>query len=104
MKFRLAVPWLRCLVANLTPQRPGFARGSVYEEFEVGKVAWDRFFSEFFGFPCQYHSTEARCSYIIWMMIKRPIGGCSTETQSYTIDMNEYRLNMIQKIPFSSRL
>jgi hypothetical protein len=29
---------------------------------------WDRLFSESFGFPCQYHSTAAIFSLIIWGM------------------------------------
>jgi hypothetical protein len=32
----------------------------------VNKVALGRFYSEFFGFPCQYHSTVALQTHIIW--------------------------------------
>jgi hypothetical protein len=37
--FRQAVPWLRRLVAGLSPRRPGFAPGLVYVGFAVDKVA-----------------------------------------------------------------
>jgi hypothetical protein len=57
-----AVPWLRSLVAGLSPRRPGFAPGSIHVEFVV-----DRFFSEFFGFPLSiYHSTVALQTHDIW--------------------------------------
>jgi hypothetical protein len=39
-------------------------------------------------FPCQYHSTLAVNIYIICGMNNRPVGGCSSETQSHHIDMN----------------
>jgi hypothetical protein len=35
----MAVPWLRWLVAGFSPRRPGFAPGSVFVRFGVGKVA-----------------------------------------------------------------
>jgi hypothetical protein len=56
-KFRLtsrAVPWLKRLVTGLSPQRPGFAPGSIHVGFVVDKVALGRFLSEYFGFPCRY--------------------------------------------------
>jgi hypothetical protein len=34
-----AVPWLKRLVAGLSPQRPGFAPGSIHVGFVVEKVA-----------------------------------------------------------------
>jgi hypothetical protein len=39
-----AVPWLRSLVAGLTPRRPGFALGSIHVEFVVDKVALGQVF------------------------------------------------------------
>jgi hypothetical protein len=45
------VPWLKSLVAGLSPQRPGFAPGSIHVGFVVEKWHWDRFSSEFFSFP-----------------------------------------------------
>jgi hypothetical protein len=35
----LAVPWLRRLVADVSPRRPGFYPGSVHVGFVVDKVA-----------------------------------------------------------------
>jgi hypothetical protein len=47
----LAVPWLRRLVAGLSLRRPGFDPGSVHVGFVVDKVAGEKFFFEYFGFP-----------------------------------------------------
>jgi hypothetical protein len=58
-----AVPWLRRLVADLSPRR------SVHLGFMVDKVALGQVFSEFFGFPLLiYHSTVALQTHIIWGM------------------------------------
>jgi hypothetical protein len=54
-----AVPWLRRLVAGLSPRMPGFDPGSVHVEFVVDKVALGQVFPQYFGFPCQFHSTGA---------------------------------------------
>jgi hypothetical protein len=63
----MAVPWLRSLVAGLSPQRPGFEPRSIHVGFVVDEVALDRFFSEFVGFPLSiYHSTVALQTHIIW--------------------------------------
>jgi hypothetical protein len=37
------VPWLKRLVAGLSPRRPGFAPGSIHVGFVVDKVALGRF-------------------------------------------------------------
>jgi hypothetical protein len=39
-----AVPWLRWLVAGLSPRRPGFASGSIHMGFVVDKVALGQVF------------------------------------------------------------
>jgi hypothetical protein len=39
-------------------------------------------------FPCQYHSTVALRTDIVWGMNNRPAGGRSSERQFYLIDMN----------------
>jgi hypothetical protein len=39
MGWPQAVPWLRSLVAALSPRRPGFAPGSIHVGFVVDKVA-----------------------------------------------------------------
>jgi hypothetical protein len=40
----MAVPWLRRLVAGLSPLRPGFDPGSVHVGFVVDKVALGQVF------------------------------------------------------------
>jgi hypothetical protein len=45
IKSRLrAVPWLRSLVAGLSPRRPGFAPGSIHVGFVVENVALGQVF------------------------------------------------------------
>jgi hypothetical protein len=56
------------------------------------KWHWDRFFFEFFGFPCQYYSTVALHTQITWGKNNRHIGGHSPDTQSHSIDMNNNKL------------
>jgi hypothetical protein len=51
VRLRLSVPWLTSLVAGLSLRRTGFVPRSIHVGFMVDKVAWDRYFSEFFGFP-----------------------------------------------------
>jgi hypothetical protein len=41
---RRAVPWLRSLVAGLSPRRHGFAAGSIHVGFVVNKVALGQIF------------------------------------------------------------
>jgi hypothetical protein len=54
----MAVPWLRRLVASLSPWRPGFDIRSVHVEFVVDKVALGQVFPPSTSvFPCQFHST-----------------------------------------------
>jgi len=38
------VPWVRRLVAGLSPRRPGFASGSIHVGFVVDSVAQGQFF------------------------------------------------------------
>jgi hypothetical protein len=45
------------------PRRPGFEPGPGHVGFVVDKVALEQVFSEYFGFPCQLHSTN--CSTVI---------------------------------------
>jgi hypothetical protein len=40
----MAVPWLRRLVADLSPQRPGFDPGSAHVGFVVDKLALGQVF------------------------------------------------------------
>jgi len=52
------VPRLGRSVAGLSPRRPMFDPRSGHVRFVV-KLLWARFFSQYFGFPRQYHSTNA---------------------------------------------
>jgi hypothetical protein len=45
-----AVPWLRRLVAGLSPRRPGFDPGSVHVGFVVDKVALGQVFLQVLRF------------------------------------------------------
>jgi hypothetical protein len=45
------VPWLRRLVAGLSPRRLGFDPGSVHVRFVVDKVALGQVFLRVVGFP-----------------------------------------------------
>jgi hypothetical protein len=48
---RWAVPWLRRLVAGLSPGRPGSHPNQSMWDLWWTEWYWDRFSSEFFGFP-----------------------------------------------------
>jgi hypothetical protein len=53
----LAVPWLRRLVAGLSPWRPEFTPRSIHVGFVVDKVALGQVFLRVLQFSHQYHST-----------------------------------------------
>jgi hypothetical protein len=81
------MPWLRQLVAGLSPRRRhGFALRSVHVGFVVDRVAG--FSLSSLVFLCQYHSTMALCSYITCRMNNRLVGACSSETLCHPINMN----------------
>jgi hypothetical protein len=83
------VPWLRRLVATLSPRRLGFALGTVHVGF-VDKLALGQVFLRVLLFPpvsiipprlsIQSHNTRG--------MNNRPVSGRSSETLSHPIDMN----------------
>jgi hypothetical protein len=50
------VPWFRRLVAGFSARRPAFVPE---RDLWWTKWLWNRFFSEFFRLPCQYHSPVA---------------------------------------------
>jgi hypothetical protein len=57
------------------------------------KWHWDRFFSEFFGFPLSvsfHHGSPF--SYINWGMNNMPVRGRSSETQAHPIATNNKEL------------
>jgi hypothetical protein len=47
----------------------------------------DGFVSEFFGFPCQYHSAMAVHIHVTWGMNSSSVCDRSSETSSRVIDM-----------------
>jgi hypothetical protein len=59
----LAVPWLRRLVAGLSPRRPGFYPGSFHVRFVVDKVALGQVFLRVVGFPLSisFHWCSINC-------------------------------------------
>ena len=68
-----AVPWLRRLVAGLSPLRPGFDPGSVHVGFVVDKVALGQVFPRVLWFasanviPPVLHYMEKREKLIIFI-------------------------------------
>jgi hypothetical protein len=50
VKFMLTVPWLRLLVAGLSPRMPGFDPGSVHMGLVVDKLAGGQIFSQVLRF------------------------------------------------------
>jgi hypothetical protein len=78
-----AVPWLRRLVAGLSPRRSGFDPGSVHVGFVVDKVA----LGQYFGFSLSIHSTgvplkwKSRNSIFITGLHNKPLG-CSASVAS----------------------
>jgi hypothetical protein len=61
------------------------------------KRHWGSFFSKFFGFSLSISFHLGSHSYIICGMNSRPVGGCSSETQSHPIDMNMINLHLLGK-------
>jgi hypothetical protein len=88
----IAVPWLRRLLAGLSPRRPGFTPKSVHVRSMVDKVALGLSSSVF---PCQHNSSGTPYSYITWGMNNRLVAGRSSEIQSHPIDMNNNNNNNV---------
>jgi len=59
---------LRWLIVVVSPQMPGFDTWAVYVRFIVEKLAYERFSSKIFGFPCQCHSTNVPWKYFIHLL------------------------------------
>jgi hypothetical protein len=77
------VPWLRRLFAGLSQQSPGFVPGIILVGFVVDRMAVGQVLSEFFGLPCQYHSTVFIHSIHHLGMNNMSVSGSSSETQSH---------------------
>jgi hypothetical protein len=77
-----AVPWLRRLVAGLSPRRPGFDPGSVYVGFVVDQLALGQVFPRVLRFfpvsfiPPVLHYKEKRKKLIIFItgLHNKPLG------------------------------
>jgi hypothetical protein len=74
------VPWLRQLIAGLSPGSRRFAPGSVHVEFVVDKVVLGQFSLRVLRFSRQCYSIGAPYSYVIWGINNRSFGGRSSET------------------------
>jgi hypothetical protein len=73
--YPTAVPWLRRLVAGLSPRRPGFDPGSVHVGFVVDKVALGQVFPRVLRFspvnftPPVVHYTKKWKELIIFLFL-----------------------------------
>jgi hypothetical protein len=63
VSMNMALPWLRRLVAGLSPRRPGFDPGSVLVRFVVDKLALGQVFLRVVGFPLSisFHWCSINC-------------------------------------------
>jgi len=83
------VAWLRRLAAGLSQWRAGFAPGSDHVVFLVDKVALGHVFLRVMWIsPVSIIPQSLSVLAYHLGRNKRPVGGCSSETQSHTIDMN----------------
>ena len=56
--------WLRRLLPEISQRRHKIDPKLVHLKFIMRKEHWEMFFSEYFSFPSQYHSTNAPYSFI----------------------------------------
>jgi hypothetical protein len=84
------VPWLKHLVAGLSPWRPGFAPGSVHVVFVVGEVALGQFFLRVLR-SSPVSIIPPWLSMLTYHLADNsgPVGGRSSETQFHPIDTNK---------------
>jgi hypothetical protein len=96
---------LDCALAQMVSLRPLTAEARFRTRFRQSmwdlwwtKWQWDRFFSEFFCFAVSlsFHH-DSPCSYIAWETNNRPVGGRSSETSSYAIDMNNRNIDSLME-------
>ena len=60
-----AMIWIGCLVAGLSPRRPGSTTDQLMWDLWWTKWQWNRFSMSTSSFPCQHHSTIAPYSFIL---------------------------------------
>jgi hypothetical protein len=80
-------PWLRRLVADFPPRRPGIEPESSHAGFVLDKAALVKVLYEYFGFPCQSFSPPSApqsSPSIIQGWYNRPISGVSNSVLGFT--------------------
>ena len=102
-----AVPWLRQLVAGLSPHRLGFDPWSFHARSVVDKVALGQFFSEYFGLFLSVPSTNApyvsSYTYCSYNKDKRARPG-SLPKSSALSEISERCIDKYRHLIFSERL
>jgi len=88
-----AVPWLRRLVAGLSPWRPGFSLRPVYVGFVGTQWHWYRFFSKNFSFSLSvsFHQCSA--------LIHLPLRICGDAVALVQIFLQELQYFPVSIIP-----
>jgi hypothetical protein len=64
LKYIGSLPLLRSFITGVSLRRPGFDLRPIHVGLLVDKRKWDRPLSQYFGFPYQFHSTNAPYSLI----------------------------------------
>ena len=64
-----SVPWVRQLVFGPLPRRPGFDAGQSILNVLWTECKWDRFFSEYFGFPLSISFQHCSILVFIYMFL-----------------------------------
>jgi hypothetical protein len=83
------MPWLRQLVTDISLRRAGFTPGSVHVGFVVDKVAFEQFFLRVVEFSPVNIISPWHSMLIYHLEVNiRPVCGCSSETSSHVIDIN----------------
>jgi hypothetical protein len=93
----LTVPWLKWLVASLSPWRLGLAH-TVQFTWDMWWIYRHKNGSKFFGFPVNIIALWLSI-HITWGMKNTPIGGCSSETKP--LDMNKNNHVFLQITSFT---
>jgi hypothetical protein len=100
-----AVPWLRRLVAGLSPRRHGFAPELIYVGFVVDKVALGQIFLRVLRFSpvnMSFHAAALQI-HITWGMNNMSASGSSSETYSHPINKKEIYEAVVAKFRTQSQ-